>query len=1158
MLKFKQIFGLCVSVPRWPGWSGKWRFFALPIISFLFFVQAVQAGFAPIPLTSGSYNEEMIVPATAPAPATPGGYTTATMDSGTGNSDTTWYEEGYNVTNTSSGLPHPGTTFTSSNHQYTMPPSYTANDALMLDSVLTNGTFTLTSPAAYAGLSFLESGGHNGVAFSYAVYHQDGTIETGSSNIPDWYNGSNTAWTANGRIDVDTFDFSSVSGNDPRLYSLDVPLIDTTSPVTSISFAYLSGSGHGAIMAVSGLNGGNYTPIAVTGYNEDIVMEQNAGKPGPLTGVTTATMDSGTNNTDSTFYEAGYVPQAPGTGLPLPGSLVTNISATDHIYQMPPSYSANDAVLVNSNLPSSLILLQNPASFSALSFFTSCGNGPATLGCTVEHADGTTESNYFTVPDWFDYSPVALDANGRVYVNSSTVNSVNSGSPRIYSEDISLKDVTSAITGIRLNFIFSSNGPSANAAVFGVSGGLSVLPLAGDDFNANTEAGVQILQQWYNGSGTYDSTGWWNSANGIEALIEDIIANNDSQYQAALTNTYDQNASGDFLDSYYDDDGWWCNSWIRAYDVSGNTNFLNMAKIIFANITNGWDTTNQLCPGGIWWDTTHTYKNAIPNELFLLAAIRLHQRTPNDTGPLNYYFWATNEWNWFKNSGMIDSINLVNDGLSGCENNGGTTWTYNQGVILGGLTDLYKTTGDTNYLQQAMAIASSTITNLVDDGGVLLEPCGGDCGGDGTEFKGIFERNLTYLYDETRYAPYYNFLYTNAHAVWFNDRNVFNQLGQLWDGPYDTDDASRQSSALMAVDALAEPITSALAFCKGSGDPAFSHSIGGPSGTLGWSASPANATQANFLQYGPHVCYLPVGPHAAHFQLAVGALSNSIADLVELDVREDNGGTLLASAEIPWNAFGATNSPQDFVLLFTNAVAADPLEFRVYWNNATNAPGLTISDVAIDGLMNWSAANLGHAVGRLDGLNGWEADPIRDTASGYLCLGPGVGGLAPGDYAAQFELKVDNFNWDNSAVAQISVVDVDDNLTVASQTVTRGQFPNALYQEFPVNFNAVAGKHYDFRTYWDYSAAAPQLTERAVMLRPGPVPFFTSAQPSNGQVLLNLIGSPGQTFTVQTTPSLTNPQWMSIGNVTVPSYWGTGQFDDTVQTTNRFYRLIYP
>jgi len=203
------------------------------------------------------------------------------------------------------------------------------------------------------------------------------------------------------------------------------------------------------------------------------------------------------------------------------------------------------------------------------------------------------------------------------------------------------------------------------------------------DFLAYTNTGAQVLQGWYSTSNGLFNSQWWNSANELGAIIDYSRLTGNTSYTSDIATTFNDNSSANFLNNYYDDEGWWGLTWVNAYDYTDNSTYLNMAKTIFADMTGGWDST---CGGGLWWSKDRTYKNAIPNELFLTLALRLHERTPNDSSYLN---WATQEWTWFNGSGMINSANLINDGLtSACTNNGQTTWTYNQGVILGGRRDI--------------------------------------------------------------------------------------------------------------------------------------------------------------------------------------------------------------------------------------------------------------------------------------------------------------------------------------------------------------------------------------------------------------------------------------------------------------------------------------
>jgi predicted alpha-1,6-mannanase (GH76 family) len=204
--------------------------------------------------------------------------------------------------------------------------------------------------------------------------------------------------------------------------------------------------------------------------------------------------------------------------------------------------------------------------------------------------------------------------------------------------------------------------------------------------------------------------------------------------------------------------------------------------------------------------------------LFLLTAGCLHQRTTEPGRCASGYLdWALREWQWFSASGLIGPAGLVNDGLTAdCANNGGTAWTYNQGVIIGGLAVLHEITGDGAYLGQAEAIATAALRDLTVPPGILAEP--GERRGAGRartsvragwsgkqsdqpQFKGIFVRNLYELYQHSPRAEYRDFILTNAVSLWRNARNRRDQVGLAWTGPFDRADAARQGSALDALNA---------------------------------------------------------------------------------------------------------------------------------------------------------------------------------------------------------------------------------------------------------------------------------------------------------------------------------------------------------------------
>ena len=302
-------------------------------------------------------------------------------------------------------------------------------------------------------------------------------------------------------------------------------------------------------------------------------------------------------------------------------------------------------------------------------------------------------------------------------------------------------------------------------------------------------AAAHALHHWYRRwTGLWKGAGWWNSANALTALVQYSQRTGDDKYRHVLERTFDRarRKYPGFTNDFYDDNGWWALAWIAAYDLTGADRYLTQARDIFTEMTSGWD---DVFGGGLWWSRRKDYKNAIPNELFLLIAAQLHQRASGD-----YLDWALREWHWLRGSGMIGSAGLVNDGLTAQGvNNGGATWTYNQGVIIGGLAVLHEITGDAACLEHANAIAAAALRHLTVPPGILAEPGEAQTAPsdpDRPQFKGIFMRNLYELHVRQPQPEYRDFILANASSLWHNATNHRGQVGLRWAGPFDRADAA--------------------------------------------------------------------------------------------------------------------------------------------------------------------------------------------------------------------------------------------------------------------------------------------------------------------------------------------------------------------------------
>ncbi|KAN0090859.1 glycoside hydrolase [Tylopilus felleus] len=310
---------------------------------------------------------------------------------------------------------------------------------------------------------------------------------------------------------------------------------------------------------------------------------------------------------------------------------------------------------------------------------------------------------------------------------------------------------------------------------------------------------------WDASSGSYIGGELWTDANTLEDLHNLMLLTKSNTYETIADGSYIGRAALNpstnwvtFFGGSYDDAQWvilalWKISDYKASLGQDYSQYMKSSLAIYDMVAAEWD--NDVCGGGVWWSSAHTYKNAITNELFLLTSAQAYTRTGNKNE--TYLQNALKEYKWLMNSGMQGTDGLFNDGLDSttCKNNGQTTWTYNQAVVSSGLGALYVADGRSNktLLAQAQVSLDATMHSALTDNDILKESCddaqagGSLCDHDQELFKGLWTKHVQYFLDaadDTSITAKYSDFLTSQHvAVHDNAMNATADVGSVWYAP---------------------------------------------------------------------------------------------------------------------------------------------------------------------------------------------------------------------------------------------------------------------------------------------------------------------------------------------------------------------------------------
>lgn len=282
------------------------------------------------------------------------------------------------------------------------------------------------------------------------------------------------------------------------------------------------------------------------------------------------------------------------------------------------------------------------------------------------------------------------------------------------------------------------------------------------------------MDQYYHKASTghvIGKGGWWGDAEMFEVVLDAYETTGFQEYATMFDELYknfcQRNGTDWTGNSYNDDIAWMCIACVRAYLLTGNTDYRTKAKTNFDAM---YKRANAYGDNTLIWCQGKSGTNSCINGPACVAACYLAIAT----GLESYYTKARNTYMGerailyaFSNGSFTGQ---VYDSYDTNNKKVGNTWssTYNQGTCLGAAVMLYNHFGDEMFRRDADAIVSWTKSNLANSNGII-KVCQ-TATGDLTGFKGILMRYIRRYAADLDHPENYDWLAKNAFQAW-NNRN---------------------------------------------------------------------------------------------------------------------------------------------------------------------------------------------------------------------------------------------------------------------------------------------------------------------------------------------------------------------------------------------------